>query len=691
MKRFFTLLLIAAAPFAIVAQPCTTSDAIGCSCPDGSQDCDLLPDITISWQCLENGADGPTETPGMLKVSGSTPNMGFGPLNMRGADKDGYRWFVCGTDTVSIHDPGSTENFECPNGAVPEHIVIQRIYHKSGNDMTFWERMVPNAMSYHPGHGHNHFDEWGVFTLRYQDLTTTNPLNWPIVATGHKLGFCLMDYYTCPDAPNGDCRDDNTVYDEGNVMNDESDFPNYRLGGGNYGCGQVSQGISVGYTDVYYEHLDGMWIDIPDEVCNGDYWIVYEVDPNDVVIEQNEDNNFTAIPFTLTQQGSGTATAKIYSETGAYVCEDDSVLLTATAGSGHLWSTGSTSTSIYGFPGQSYSVEVTGNCGSATSPSISLTEVARPGMPVTTDDTVCIATPVSTVTATLLATGSNIEWYDEGGDVVGSGNTFITPEISETTDYYAADLNIVEPSTTFIGKFDNSGGGGNFNGNQHLVFDTYLPVTIKSVKVYAEGAGNRTIVIMDQVGMHIASDIFYLEDGEQRVELNMAVPAGLSNEIGLIGEPNLFRNSSNTNYPYTIPDTLSITSSTAESEDYYYFFYDWEVAGVETTVCNSEMVQATANVELCTGILDDYDMSNRISAFPNPNGGEFTLDIRMPGTGNVTATVVDLTGRKIFERSYDEVTGNFTKNINLGDAAAGVYGLSLQIDNHIYFKRLSVY
>jgi hypothetical protein len=63
----------------------------------------------------------------------------------------------------------------------------------------------------------------------------------------------------------------------------------------------------------------------------------------------------------------------------------------------------------------------------------------------------------------------------------------------------------------------------------------------------------------------------------------------------------------------------------------------------------------------------------------------------MPGTGDVIASVVDLAGRKIFQRSYKEVTGNFTENIHLGDAAAGVYGLSLQIDNRVYFKRLSVY
>ena len=42
-----------------------------------------------------------------------------------------------------------------------------------------------------------------------------------------------------------------------------SDFPNYGLGGGSYGCSPVSQGISSGYSDIYGEYLDGMWLDIP--------------------------------------------------------------------------------------------------------------------------------------------------------------------------------------------------------------------------------------------------------------------------------------------------------------------------------------------------------------------------------------------------------------------------------------------
>jgi len=688
MKQLFTYSLLLLSPFFVNAQ-CTTTDATSCACEDGSSECDLLPDITISWECLRDGQGGPNEAPGKIEVSGSTPNIGHGPLEMRGADRDGYRWFVCGTDTVSILDPNSNTEFVCPNGAVPEHIQFQRIYHKNGNTMSFTERMIPNASTYHPSHGHNHFDEWGVFTLRYEDVTTTDPLNWPIVGRGHKLGFCLMDYYTCSGAPNDDCRDDNTVYLGGTVL-DNSDFPNYGLGGGNYGCGQARQGISSGYTDVYYEYLDGMWIDIPDGTCNGDYWIVYEVDPNDIVVEENEDNNFTAIPITLTQQGTtGTTDVVIEAEGGMFVCEDDSVLLRATAGSAFAWSTGETTPTIYGHPNETYSVDVTGYCGTFSADPLSIVPIAKPPTPNITDDTVCVVEQGSTTTATLTATGDNVMWYDGAGNTVGYGNTFVTPAISQTTEYYASDQGIIEGTTTYGGKFDNAGGGGNLSSDQGLMFDTYMPITIKSVKVYADGAGPRTIMITDQVDMYVTSGVFNLVDGEQRVDLNFNVPIGINFTISLLGDINLYRNNAGVSYPYSVPDTLSITGSTSGAQ-YYYYFYDWEITS-GGGVCNSDMEMATAVVDICTGIVDDYDLTERITTYPNPSNGEFFLDIEMPGTADVNATVIDLAGRTVWTKTYQDVSGKFLETISLPNSSKGVYGLSLEIDNRTYFKRLTVY
>ena len=68
MKKFiyylglFILFLIAF-PTNIIGQ-CTTNDATACVCLNSSEtDCDLLPDIMLSWYALEYYSGGPTEYP----------------------------------------------------------------------------------------------------------------------------------------------------------------------------------------------------------------------------------------------------------------------------------------------------------------------------------------------------------------------------------------------------------------------------------------------------------------------------------------------------------------------------------------------------------------------------------------------------------------------------------------------------
>lgn len=282
MRLRLAILMTLLIPAITFAQPCTVNDASGCVCKDGSTDCDLLPNINLSYDLLVDPTQNP-ETPGLLRVSVSTPNVGHGPLRVLATDD-----FVCGVDTFF-----NSNITVCPDGSTPSQLVKQRIFHKQGNTMTYEDRWA-GTMTYHPTHAHSHFDDWGVYSLRIPDPNEPNPLNWTMVGEGSKLGFCLMDFGTCQ-YYNGHCRDGNN-----NILT--TNLPNYGLGGGTYSCGVTNQGISVGWTDIYYQYLDGMYINIPEGVCNGDYMLVVEVDPNNVLLEENENDNIMVAPITLTQQ-----------------------------------------------------------------------------------------------------------------------------------------------------------------------------------------------------------------------------------------------------------------------------------------------------------------------------------------------------------------------------------------------------
>jgi hypothetical protein len=295
----------------------------------------LLPDIitarppllvqgnngVIEYAQVGNGANN-----GRLRVSVSSPNIGHGPLEIRATNT-----FICGTDTFVGTAPTT-----CPNtGLPPRTLVVQRVYQKNGNTMNYYDRHA-GSMTYHPTHGHMHVDEWGSYSLRTMS-NDPDPMNWPIVGEGAKLAFCLMDYGSCS-TYNGHCVDS-----LGNTLVN-SNFPNYGLGGGNYGCSLTMQGISAGFTDIYYQYLDGMYLDIPPGTCNGQYYIVVKLDPNEFFLEENENNNVLVVPYTLTKQ-AGTVPTIIPSGNTA-LCPGESVTLTSSAAPNYLWSNGATTQSI---------------------------------------------------------------------------------------------------------------------------------------------------------------------------------------------------------------------------------------------------------------------------------------------------------------------------------------------------------
>ncbi|HQV53128.1 MAG: hypothetical protein IPI00_02040 [Flavobacteriales bacterium] len=603
MKNNYILALLSVATSVLAASDllaqCTLTNATSCVCETtGQTNCDLLPDITISWKALQDYAGGPSEysqtdgsNPGRLRVTGSTPNIGNGPLNVRGVDRNGYRWFLCNSDTISIYDPNSTNDYTNSACADMKQLILQRVYHKNGNTMSFTEH-IAGTMTYHPTHGHNHVDDWATFSLRSEVVGEPNPLNWPIVGTGAKVGFCLMDYYPCSSgSASGHCRTAQ-AYNTGTALNSTSNFPNYGLGGGSYNCSQISQGISVGYTDIYGETLDGMWVNIPPGTCNGNYWVVMEVDPLNNFVEEDENNNWTAAPVTLTLQVPGGGEfANITSDVGSTSCAGSAMVLTASAGTSYAWSNGATTRSITPNTSGSYTCTVTGQCGVDASDPFTVTLINSPAPNGTG------ATLSGPGQATLNASGADVSWYDAatGGNMLGTGNQFVSPVISQTTSYWAENEATQTGLLVNVGKQNNSGGGAYGSYDQHLTFNAMEAFVLKSVKVYANSASNRTFQVLNEGGNLIAQTTVNVPAGEQRVQLNLSVPVGTAHRLKVTNAyTDMYRNNNGVAYPYTYAGIVSITGSSAGSA-YYYFCYDWEVTG-QDVVCTSARTEVVATV-----------------------------------------------------------------------------------------------
>lgn len=203
----------------------------------------LLPDLSVDLQ--EGLSDWYIEG-NSIRFSMATPNLGRGRMELRGGP---------------IQDDG-------------RQLVYQRIFRKNGGRID----REAGFFTYHPEHGHIHFDGYAEYHLR--ELlpdgpdADTEPDVGAIVASGGKVSFCLLDSQRVTPRPAHSRRQ---LY---------------------IGCNDVRQGISPGWMDVYGSGLEGQEIDITN-LAPGRYYLEAVVDPDNALMESNEANNFGRVPVLI--------------------------------------------------------------------------------------------------------------------------------------------------------------------------------------------------------------------------------------------------------------------------------------------------------------------------------------------------------------------------------------------------------
>jgi hypothetical protein len=139
--------------------------------------------------------------------------------------------------------------------------VYQRVFLSDGS---FYDRVAGDFV-WHPLHNHFHFEDYALYTLQ--------PFNAPGASarTSAKTSFCVMDTTAVdtrlPGAPNK---------------------PVYAT------CGNVMQGMSVGWGDTYGNYLAGQSIDLTG-LPDGDYKLMIEADPKNRLLEINDSDNASCV------------------------------------------------------------------------------------------------------------------------------------------------------------------------------------------------------------------------------------------------------------------------------------------------------------------------------------------------------------------------------------------------------------
>ncbi len=189
-------------------------------------------------------------------------------------------------------------------------------------------------------------------------------------------------------------------------------------------------------------------------------------------------------------------------------------------------------------------------------------------------------------TATTLSaniTPGNTAIWSANGNPVAVGESFVTPALTGTTTYSVIQSTSVD--TVYVGPEDYDFGTGNYHNNTgfegRLLFEAFVPFTLKSVFVNADGDGVRTITLYDADNNPVETVNVFIPAGESRIQLDLDIQLIGQYSIGNLSQ-NLYRNNSGAQYPYEVPGVVSIYSSNSTSGPltYYYYFYDWEVVEI---------------------------------------------------------------------------------------------------------------
>lgn len=98
----------------------------------------------------------------------------------------------------------------------------------------------------------------------------------------------------------------------------------------------------------------------------------------------------------------------------------------------------------------------------------------------------------------------------------------------------------------------------------------------------------------------------------------------------------------------------------------------------------------TDTVTLSTVGLDDLFLNGDVSVYPNPSKGEFTIDMTVLASSDITVEVENILGAIVYENTPGAVQGNYSENISLGNAPAGMYFVRVTAGKQQLVKKIVI-
>jgi hypothetical protein len=310
-------------------------------------------------------------------------------------------------------------------------------------------------------------------------------------------------------------------------------------------------------------------------------------------------------------------------------------------------------------------------------------------------DPVSIAVVPDTICGTGVATlikspgfAAPVGWFDLNDNLLATGDSFTTPSLSADSTFVVRGLTnsgLVGPPNNAFGN--NSGFFTNFD-SAALEFTTTRWMTIDSVTIYPEGPGRVNVVLRTNPGDSTVNNRIIdvpssFTGGAFRAALGMPIlPGDYRLGVDTVGTTvtGLGRTSTNTQYPYTFGQDVSITGNNMAEPAIYYFYYNWVVTVGD--ICNRPDAMVTvpvadipvANIFIASSgaTLSSYDVI--FDASGSQGGSRFTWDF---GDGNVGTGVNPqhsyvLNGTYTVTLIVENACGSDTATISITAAGIGL-------------------
>jgi hypothetical protein len=191
------------------------------------------------------------------------------------ADWSTGRIYVRFSNSILNRGPGPLELIGRPDPAAGVINVSQRIHTSQG---TIIDEQDFGEFVFHLYHNHWHLEEFANYEV--WSLDDQGELD-EVVGIGNKVSYCVTDMSRAavdglaPEAPTT-----------------RRTYTN---------CWGELQGLSANWVDIYTSNLYGQWVEITD-LPDDTYALVATVDPENLILEQDEDNNAGWVYFELANE-----------------------------------------------------------------------------------------------------------------------------------------------------------------------------------------------------------------------------------------------------------------------------------------------------------------------------------------------------------------------------------------------------